>query len=87
MIPTQAAIAAKLGVDKQSAQNVHALLRLANARGQAGRWPDQNFEHADDWQRDGYLIDRVALLADVEPGPVFELYCASHQIGLNTRQA
>lgn len=84
-LPRPGVLAQQLGIDPQSAKNVHALLRLADARGRAGRWPEQDFEHAADWQRDGYLIDRVALLADVSPGPVFALYRSAHQAGLNKR--
>jgi hypothetical protein len=86
MIPTQADLAADLGLDEQSALNVHSLLRLANARGRAGRWPDQDFERAEDWQRDGYLIDRVAILAEIDPGPIFTLYQLAHSSGLAARR-
>ncbi len=76
-----------LDVDELHASNIHELLRLAFARGRSGRWPHQDFMHHPDWQRDGYLIARVAVLACIETEPVFELYVAAHAEGLALRAA
>ncbi len=71
----------RLGVGRLDAHNVRRLLQFAEARGEAGRWPEQNFEHDASWT-DGWLIDRTAMIAGVDTGAVFQLYCDAHAQGL-----
>ncbi len=84
-VPTPAELGARLRVDETSANNIHNLLRLAFARGQSGRWPEQRFEEAADWATDGHLVDRIAHLAGLDAQPVLEMYALAHASGLRAR--
>lgn len=76
----------RLGVGDDDAQNIHRLLTIAESRGEAGRWPRQDFEHAEDWT-DGPVLDRVAIIADLDTAELFELYQQAHARGLATWRA
>lgn len=79
---TEATIMHDLGVDVSIAENIHGLLKLAYARGRAGRWPTQLFEDAADWSIDGDLIDRIAYVSNVPTADLLELYMAAHLSGI-----
>jgi hypothetical protein len=84
--PEVTAVQELLHVGATDAKNIVHVLELAMARGRAGRWPDQDFEQAADWD-DGLLIDRICVIADIASSELFALYLAAHAHGLAMRVA
>lgn len=74
-----------LSVCQDDAENICRLMETAKERGRAGRWPDQRFEAALDWD-DRPVLDRISVVSDVDRDVLISMYAAAHREGLNLRQ-
>lgn len=57
------------------------LLAEAEKCGQAGMWPEQDFEQHAGWQH-GMTIDLIAEAYGIDQQRIFDRYCEAHKRGL-----